>query len=235
MSIGEKLVEELGVHSVFTIGSFTISESIVNTWILLLIIMLACVILTRGLSVENPGKRQVAVESFVTWIQTLIKNMLGENAAVYTDYICAVLVFIGISNLSAIFETKLTENFTFLKPATKDLSVTAALALMTILLVIFTGLKYKGPGGYAKSFTQPMAIVTPLNIIEIFTKPLSLCMRLFGNIFGGFVIMELIKLNVPVIIPIPFSCYFDIFDGLIQAYVFVFLTCIYLSEAAETE
>lgn len=235
MSIGEKLVEELGVKNVFTIGPFTISESIVNTWILLVIILIACLLLTRGLSVDNPGKRQVAVESFVTWIQGLVRNMLGEHAAIYTDYICAVLVFIGISNLSAIFETKLTENFTFLKPATKDLSITAALALMTILLVIFTGLKFKGIGGYAKSFTQPMAIVTPLNVIEIFTKPLSLCMRLFGNIFGGFVIMELIKINVPVVLPIPFSCYFDIFDGLIQAYVFVFLTCIYLSEAAEVD
>ncbi|MBR1892910.1 MAG: F0F1 ATP synthase subunit A [Lachnospiraceae bacterium] len=231
--MGERLVEELGVKNV-TIGSFVISESIVNTWILMAIILVVCLLLTRNLSVDNPSKTQVAVESFVTWIQGMVRDMLGEHAAKYTDYICTVLVFIALSDLSAIFETE-TEFLTFFKPATKDLNVTAALALMTITLVIYTGITSKGVGGWMKSFTMPMAIVTPLNIIEVFTKPLSLCMRLFGNIFGGFVIMALIKMIMPIILPIPFSFYFDVFDGLIQAYVFVFLTCIYLSEAAEVE
>ena len=71
------------------------------------------------------------------------------------------------------------------------------------------------------------------NILEVFIKPLSLCMRLFGNVLGAFVIMELLKLLVPVALPVPFSFYFDIFDGLIQAYVFVFLTSMYIKEAIE--
>ena len=62
---------------------------------------------------------------------------------------------------------------------------------------------------------------------------MSLCMRLFGNVLGAFVIMEMLKLVVPVIVPAVFSCYFDIFDGLLQAYVFVFLTSLYISEAIE--
>jgi F-type H+-transporting ATPase subunit a len=75
----------------------------------------------------------------------------------------------------------------------------------------------------------------PLNILEIFIKPLSLCMRLFGNVLGAFVVMELIKIIVPVGLPVVFSFYFDIFDGLIQAYVFVFLTSLFMSEAMESE
>ena len=71
------------------------------------------------------------------------------------------------------------------------------------------------------------------NIMEIFIKPLSLCMRLFGNVLGSFVIMELLKLIVPAVLPAVFSCYFDIFDGLIQAYVFVFLTGLFIKEATE--
>ena len=78
-----------------------------------------------------------------------------------------------------------------------------------------------------------MAIVTPINILELFIKPLSLCMRLFGNVLGAFVIMELIKILMPAVVPVPFSLYFDIFDGLIQAYVFVFLTSLYIREAVE--
>ncbi|RXE62179.1 F0F1 ATP synthase subunit A, partial [Muribaculaceae bacterium Isolate-001 (NCI)] len=90
-----------------------------------------------------------------------------------------------------------------------------------------------GVGGWIKSFTEPIAIVTPINILEVFIKPLSLCMRLFGNVLGAFVIMELLKLLVPVALPVPFSFYFDVFDVLIQAYVFVFLTSMYIKEAIE--
>jgi len=70
-------------------------------------------------------------------------------------------------------------------------------------------------------------------VLEIVIRPLSLCMRLFGNVLGGFVVMELIKLLVPVFVPVVFSCYFDIFDGLIQAFVFVFLTALFIKEATE--
>lgn len=82
-------------------------------------------------------------------------------------------------------------------------------------------------------FAEPMPIVTPINIMEIAIRPVSLCMRLFGNVIGAFVIMELIKMIVPVIIPIPFSFYFDVFDGLIQTYVFVFLTSLFMKEQME--
>ena len=76
-------------------------------------------------------------------------------------------------------------------------------------------------------------IVTPINILELFTRPLSLCMRLFGNVLGAFVIMELIKIAVPVVLPSVLCVYFDIFDGLLQAYVFVFLTSLYIGEEIE--
>lgn len=76
-------------------------------------------------------------------------------------------------------------------------------------------------------------MIAPINVMEIFIRPVSLCMRLFGNILGGFVVMELIKGVIPVVVPIPFSLYFDVFDGLIQAYVFVFLTSLFIKEQIE--
>ena len=78
-----------------------------------------------------------------------------------------------------------------------------------------------------------MAVIAPMNVLELLIRPLSLCMRLFGNILGATVIMELIKAVAPVIVPAMFSLYFDIFDGAIQAYVFVFLTSLYIKEAVE--
>ena len=87
-------------------------------------------------------------------------------------------------------------------------------------------------GGLHK-FIEPSPVMLPINVMEIAIRPLSLCMRLFGNILGGFVVMELIKLVVPVLVPIPFSLYFDLFDGFIQTIVFVFLTALFVGEAVE--
>lgn len=86
---------------------------------------------------------------------------------------------------------------------------------------------------WLKSFAEPIPIVAPINILELFIRPLSLCMRLFGNVLGAVVVMALIKYLIPLVIPLPFSFYFDIFDGIIQAYVFVFLTSLYIKEAVE--
>ena len=120
-----------------------------------------------------------------------------------------------------------------MNPPTKGLNVTAALALICFFPVEAADNRKKGLGGLIKSFSEPIAILTTINFLEVFIKPLSLCMRLFGNVLGAFVIMELLKLLVPVALPVPFSFYFDIFDGLIQAYVFVFLTSMYIKEAIE--
>jgi len=104
---------------------------------------------------------------------------------------------------------------------------------MSAILIYGAQFRYHGLGGGLKKFGQPVAIVAPLNVMEIGIRPLSLCMRLFGNIFAGFVIMELLKMLMPVVLPIPFSLYFDVFDGMLQAIVFVFLTTLFLSESLD--
>lgn len=88
----------------------------------------------------------------------------------------------------------------------------------------------KGLKGWLKSFADPSPVIAPMNLLEVIIRPLSLCMRLFGNVLGAFVIMELIKQLLPVALPVPFSLYFDIFDGLLQAYVFTFLTSMFIHE-----
>ena len=118
-----------------------------------------------------------------------------------------------------------------LKSPTKDVGVTGALALMSIILVEYAGIHQKGVKGFLKSFAEPIIIMLPMNILEVFIRPLSLCMRLF--ILGAFVIMELIKIVAPVLVPVPLSLYFDLFDGFIQAYVFVFLTSLFIKESIE--
>lgn len=223
----EELTEELNCETVFTIpifGGIPVSEAVVVTWIIMAVIFLLCIIFVRNLRVENPGRKQVILETIVSKAYGFFEETLGEHGMQYAPYLMSVILYIGFANLIGLFG---------FKPPTKDINVTAALAIMSIILIEVAGFRRKGLKGWLKSFAEPMPVVLPINILELFIKPLSLCMRLFGNVLGAFVVMELLKIVVPVFIPVVFSLYFDIFDGLIQAYVFVFLTSLFIKEAVE--
>nr|WP_026522074.1 F0F1 ATP synthase subunit A [Butyrivibrio sp. VCB2001] len=212
------------IHVPFGDGLFDIYKSTVVSWIVLAILIVLIVALTSNLKVHNISRRQAAVESAVLWIRGVVGELLGEEAIGYAPYIVTVLIFIAFSNMIGLIG---------LVPPTMDLNVTMALSLMSIVLVELAGIIKKGPKKWLKSFTEPMAVITFMNVLELFIRPLSLCMRLFGNILGATVIMELIKHVVPIILPAALSIYFDIFDGCIQAYVFCFLTSLYIKEAVE--
>lgn len=223
----ESLLEELNCETVFTIpifGGIPISEAIVVTWIIMGVMTLLAIIFVRNLRVENPGKKQIVLETAIGGMYHFFEDSMGSHGKRYIPYMITVGLYIGVANLIGLFG---------FKPPTKDMNVTIALAFMSILLIEIAGVKKKGFKGWMKSFAQPVPIILPINILEIFIRPLSLCMRLFGNVLGAFVVMELIKLLIPVFIPVVFSLYFDIFDGLIQAYVFVFLTSLFIGEAIE--
>lgn len=234
-NMAEKLLEELTVQYPISIpiGSYQlkISESVVVTWLIMAVMLALAIFLTRGLRVNNVSRRQAVAELIVTKTQALVEDMIGEHGKQYAPYLMTVLFYLGMANLIGLFDMKLFG--ASLKSPTKDLNVTAALALMSIILVEYAGIHQKGVLGWLKSFAEPVALIAPINFLEIFIRPLSLCMRLFGNILGAFVIMELLKMVVPVVLPAFFSCYFDIFDGLIQAYIFVFLTSMFIKEAVE--
>ena len=223
----EKLMAELQTETAFTIpilGGIDIPESVAVTWLIMALLVLASIILTRNLKLNNPGKRQLLLESGIGWLYDFFGDILGERGKCYIPWLCTVILYIGCANMTGLIG---------LKPPTKDLNVTAGLAVMSIILIEYSCLKVKGSKGFVHSFAEPMPIIAPINVLELFIKPLSLCMRLFGNVVGAFVVMELIKLVVPAILPVPFSMYFDIFDCLIQAYVFVFLTSLFMKEAME--
>lgn len=223
-NLGETLMEELNCEIVFTIGNIDISEAVVVTWIIMAFVVVVSILLTRNLKVEHPGRGQLMLEQAVTWVQGVGEGIVGEEGKRYAPYLTSVLIYLGIANLIGILG---------FKPPTKDMNVTAAMAIMSIFLIEFAGIRKKGLKKWLKDFTEPVLLVTPINILEIFIKPLSLCMRLFGNVLGAFVIMKLIECILPVGLPIVFSLYFDLFDGLIQAYVFVFLTGLFIKEAME--
>ena len=220
----ESLVDELGTHTVFTIplfGGIPVAESVVVTWIVMAVWMILALVLTRKLSVRSPGKLQVALEIGVSFLNGFVKNSIGRHWRPFAPYLGTVALYIGLSNLIGIFG---------LTPPTKDISVTAALALMSLFLIYGAQFRYNGLLGGLKKFAEPMPLLVPINLMEVAIRPMALCMRLFGNILGAFIIMELVKFLVPAVVPAVLSIYFDLFDGLIQMAVFVFLTALFTGE-----
>ncbi|MBQ7429358.1 MAG: F0F1 ATP synthase subunit A [Butyrivibrio sp.] len=234
MNIGEELnalltEDKTAIHvnvPFFPEGFWDINKSIVISWGVIVLCLLLCLILTSGMKLHGISKRQAMAEAIVVGLRNVVSGLVGPGGSEYVEYLISVMIFIAFCNLAGVFG---------LTPPTMDLNITIALALMSIILVEVAGIRKRGPRGWLKSFTQPIWIITPMNILEIGIKPLSLCMRLFGNILGATVIMELIRMVIPIGVPTVVSLYFEFFDGIIQAYVFIFLTSLYISEATEEE
>ena len=209
--VASKLIEELNTETVFSLfgGKLKIDEGTVVSWIIMAVFLIAGILLTRGLKVEGKlSKRQLFIEMCVDKMRTFFHNVMGPDGDRYIPWMMTVAVYIGACNMCGIFG---------FKSPTKELNVTVGLALTSF---------------------SPKIIVQNLgwyDALHEMTNPLnaSFSIRLFGNIIGAFIIMKLIESVVPVAIPVALSLYFDIFDGFIQAYVFVFLTSLYIQEAIE--
>ncbi|MBQ8960605.1 MAG: F0F1 ATP synthase subunit A [Ruminococcus sp.] len=218
----DNMMEELESKTAFTIpvlGGIPIADSCVVTWVIMGVIVLLSIIFTHRMKRVPTGK-QCLLEGLMGWLDKFFTDILGPKGKKYLPFLETLIIYIAFANLIGLFG---------FAPPTKDINVTAALAGIAIIFVQAAFIIEKGPGKWLKSF------LNPINILDLITRPLSLCMRLFGNVLGAFVVMELIKGLIPVGVPVIASAYFDIFDGLLQAYVFVFLTSLYMAEALEEE
>lgn len=223
----QKIMEGLETKTKFTIpilGGIPIPDSVFVTWLIMAVLILFSLIFVRNLKLKPKGGIQIYLEMGIGTLNNFLKGIMGNHAKVFLPYLGTIIVYLFLANAIGIFG---------LTPPTKDLNVTAAMAIMSAALIIIANIRYHGVGGWIKSYAKPVAVVTPINLMEIVIRPLSLCMRLFGNVLGAFVIMELIKAVIPVGVPVVFSFYFDLFDGAIQAFVFVFLTSLFVGEAVE--
>jgi F-type H+-transporting ATPase subunit a len=225
-----------------------VSNSTVMMWIIMAVLIVLSLVFTRNLKTIPKGRQNVA-EIVVETINKILKGNMGGHGRDFAPYFGTVLLFLIVSNMSGILDIIPTGedlyritgnrafesfNFTF-TPPTKDFNVTLAFAVMTVLLVLFAGIRYKGFAGWLKSFVKPTPIMLPFHILDYATRTLSLSLRLFGNILAGFIIMEMVYAGSVFLLPImPIaSGFFDLFDAGLQAYIFVFLSSIYVREAIE--
>lgn len=233
------------------LGKFSITETLLISWLVMAIITGLCYFLTRDLKVANISKRQALAEFIVEKADNFVIGNMGERFRYMIPFVSALFATSVISNLITLVG---------LRSPTADLSVEAAWATVVFILITRQKIKADGFGGYLKGFTSPIAIMTPFNILSELATPVSMACRHFGNILSGLVIDSLIYAALGVasaalfgLLPgilgdvlgkIPFlsvglpaitGIYFDWFSGCMQAFIFCMLTTMYIANAAGDE
>ena len=271
------------------LGGIRITQTTISSLVVTILLCVLFITLGRNLK-KRPGSRQVLVEKGVTMLRNMVVSSMGEHNAHWTP-------FIGTIFLSSICGT-LIGLTGFLRSTTADVSCVAVWAIMVSVIIWYNNIKHKGFFGWLKGFTEPIVVMTPMNIVSEIAQPVAMAFRHFGNVAGGgvittiiytaFSILSTVLLNliaksgwlvgavlilaaaglvylkirtkknrwlvlaiitgmmgicgilqaygvlsgVPVMsygIPAVLSCYFDLFSGFVQAYVFSLLTMVYIA------
>ncbi|MCL1813217.1 MAG: F0F1 ATP synthase subunit A [Treponema sp.] len=236
-------MEAFEIKTVFSLAffgyTFPITETVVVSWAVMLILIIGSFIITRKLK-EVPSGPQSLIETGVELLHNFTKDQFGSFSKFLGPYMGSLFLFLLLANIIGVlspielkfFGREFIPPF-MIRPPTRDINVTAALAVISIALVLICGFAARGVSGWFKHLLHPLPIMLPFNIMDYGTRLISLCLRLFGNILGGFVLMSMIEGLLPIGLPMVCSLYFDFFDGLMQAGIFVFLTSIYISEAVK--
>ncbi|WP_042278011.1 F0F1 ATP synthase subunit A [[Clostridium] dakarense] len=226
---------------VLFLGNFKISDTVVTSWIIIAALALISFLLTRNLKKVPTSKVQIFLEFAIGGLSKFITDTMGEKTVKrmpnMIPYLGSLFLFFACSNLIGLLG--------FRSPTT-DLDTTIAWALITFFMIYYAGVKFNG-FGYFKGLLEPIPLLLPLNLIGELAKPISLSFRPFGNILGGSVIMKLLYdflgylstlipgLSIPIgqlLIPVPLHLYFDIFAGLLQSFIFIMLTMVFVGNAA---
>ena len=207
-------------------GQVWITTTHVTTLIVMIFILILAAAARKAIlkGSEKPAGVQNFVEMLVETLDGLVQGSMGRHWRPFVNYIGAIMVFIFISNTSGLFG---------LRPPTADYGTTLALALITFVLIQFSAFKTKKLG-VIKELFEPIPILFPINLIGEFATPLSMSLRLFGNIMAGTIMMALWYGLLPVFaklgIPAFLHVYFDLFSGAIQTFVFAMLTMTFIAD-----
>jgi F-type H+-transporting ATPase subunit a len=209
-------------------------DTILATVVAGLIVCGLGVYMARGATKGRPTKLQLAFEALTAWVQGQVKDGMGVRAPRGITGLCVTLfAFILICNWLAALPTE-----HIIPPPTADVNLVYPLMLFVIIWVNVAGLRKQGVKAYFGHMTKPYAFLAPIEFItQYFARPLSLALRLFGNIFAGGIMVSVIALLPAYILWAPNAAWklFDMFIGVIQALIFTLLTLIYFSEAVGSE
>jgi F-type H+-transporting ATPase subunit a len=239
---------EIGQHFYWNLNGFLVhGQVLINSWIVIGILVILAIATTQNLqtSVATSGKSvdqaeasfsggQNFIEFVLEFIRDIAKTQISHESFKWVPFLGTLFLFIFVSNWSgALIPWRIIElpNGELGAP-TNDINTTVALALLTSVAYFYAGLTKKGLSYFGR-YVQPTPILFPINVLEDFTKPLSLSFRLFGNILADELVVAVLITLVPLVIPIPLI-FLGLFTSAIQALIFATLAGAYIGEALET-
>jgi F-type H+-transporting ATPase subunit a len=224
----------VGEHYYWQIGGYEVhGQVLLTSWFVLGSVILFGLIANKDLKPLPEGLQNFS-ELVTEFIRDLAKTQVGEEEYLkWVPFIGTIFIFVLVSNWSgALLPWRLLEipNGELAAP-TNDINTTVALALLTSISYFYAGIRKKGLG-YFKRYVQPAVFLLPINVLEDFSKPLSLSFRLFGNILADELVVGVLVALVPLIVPIPVML-LGVFTSAIQALVFATLAGAYIGESVE--
>ena len=227
----------VGVHPMVHFWGLTIDTDIVTSTLLAMAILLFLGFRMRAKVTEGvPGKLQLFWEILVEQVNELADSAIGPKGRKFVPVGVTLFLFILIANWIGFIPSALQPGISseILPAPTSDVNLPLAMALFVIVWVHYESFRARGPKGYFKHYAQPYAALTPINMIEEITKPITLTFRLFGNLFSGGLMILVMTTLLPIYV-VPFGEIiwkpFDLIIGAIQAFIFMLLTVLYFGFA----
>ena len=225
---------EVGKHFYWNIGGFLVhAQVLIIIWFVIALLLLFSILGTRNAE-RIPNSFQNFTELVLDFAVDIPREQIGESFyKEWVPFVSTLFLFIfGCNWIGAIVPWKLISLPSGeLAAPTNDINTTVALALLTSFSYFYAGLSKKGLG-YFKRYVNPIPLLLPINILEDFTKPLSLSFRLFGNVLADELTVTVLTSLVPLVIPLPIML-LGIFAGSVQALIFSTLAAAYIAEALE--
>ena len=217
---------EIMIQPLFQLGPIDISATVVTTWGIMAIIGLLSWLVSRRLSVDNPGMLQSAVEGIVSVIEEAVADAAPQHARQIMPLIASLWIFLVIANLCGLIPG--------VHSPTRDLSATAALAILVFLSTHWFGIRIQGIRNYLRHYLSPSPILLPFHLISEVTRTVALAVRLFGNIMSLEMAALLILLVAGFLAPVPILM-LHIIEALVQAYIFGMLALIYVAGGIQAQ
>ena len=217
--------EGIAVGIVFSAGPLEITGTTVTTWGILLLLGIVSALATRRLRTE-PGPFQVAIEGIVSTLEGAIRAVAPQHVRLLLPFIGSLWVFIVVANLIGLIPG--------LHSPTRDLSVTAALALLVFLSVHWYGIRISGLRAYLRHYLTPNPILLPFHLIGEITRTVALAVRLFGNIMSLEMAALLVLMVAGFLVPVPILM-LHIVEALVQAYIFGMLALVYIAGGIQAQ
>jgi len=227
--IGPKIIIEFS-------NGFYITETVIWCWVVVAALITLSLLATRNLK-RNPKGLQAWAELIVETVYRYVHDTMGKRNMAFAPFIGTLFMFLLFSNALGLL---------LFRPVTADLNAAFALSFMVFFVIQFNSIKAKTLKGYLVHFIKPSPLMLPINILEEFTFPVSLGFRLFGNILAGVIVMDLVfealgwistsamRLPIPLlqtVLPLPLNAFFDMFEAVLQAFVFSMLTMAFIAKA----